>query len=187
MGGRDRGAPARQSALWSKTSFLGRCRSIRHFSRAEPPSSESPWRLCPAALRDVENQVAESLNSDQTSETERSAARLLQRRLPFSVDNAARLAQALQRIARDADRLVNEMDFRFLYNPKRKLFSTGYNVTAARLDPYALRSLASEARTAVFVAAAKGDVNQEAWFRLGRSFTSYLRRASASLLERNHV
>ena len=98
---------------------------------------------------------------------------MLQRRLPFSVDNAARLAQALQRIARDADQLVNEMDFRFLYNPKRKLFSTGYNVSAAALDPYYYDLLASEARMAVFIAAAKGEVNQEAWFRLGRSFTSY--------------
>ena len=73
----------------------------------------------------------------------------------------------------DADRLVNEMDFSFLYNPKRKLFSTGYNVSAAALDPYYYDLLASEARTAVFISAAKGEVNQEAWFRLGRSFTSY--------------
>ena len=107
-------------------------------------------------MRDVENQVAEFLQNDRASGTERSAARLLQRRLPFTVDNAARLSQALQRLARDADQLVNEMDFRFLYNPKRKLFSTGYNVSAAALDPYYYDLLASEARTAVFIAAAKG-------------------------------
>jgi hypothetical protein len=121
----------------------------------------------------VENQLAESLNKHQTSATERSAAGLLQRRLPSSVENAARLAQALQRIARDADQRVNEMDFSFLYNPKRKLFSTGYNVSTAASDPYYYDLLASEARTAVFISAAKGEVNREAWFRLGRSFTSY--------------
>ena len=127
----------------------------------------------PAALRGVENQLAESLNNHQTSATERSAARLLQRRLPSSVENAARLAQALQRIALDADRLVNEMDFSFLYNPKRKLFSTGYNVSTGVLDPYYYDLLASEARTTVFISIAKGEVNQESWFRLGRSFTAY--------------
>jgi hypothetical protein len=126
----------------------------------------------PATLRDVEDQLAESLNNDQTSATERSAARLLQRRLPLTVGNAARLAQTLQRIAQDADQLVNVMDFRFLYNPKRKLFSTGYDVSTAALDPYYYDLLASEARMAVFIAAAKGEVNQEAWFRLGRSHTS---------------
>ena len=128
----------------------------------------------PAARRDMENQVAEFLQNDRASGTERSAAQSLQRRFPFTVDSAARLSQALQRLARDADQLVNEMDFRFLYNPKRRLFSTGYNVSAAALDPYYYDLLASEARTAVFIAAAKGEVNQEAWFRLGRSFTSYL-------------
>jgi hypothetical protein len=128
----------------------------------------------PAARRDMENQVAEFLHNDRASETERSAAQSLQRRFPFSVDNAARLSQALQRLARDADQLVNEMDFSFLYNRKRKLFSTGYNVTTGRLDPYYYDLLASEARTAVFIAAAKGEVRQEAWFRLGRSYTSYL-------------
>ena len=62
----------------------------------------------------------------------------------------------------------------FSTNPKKKLFSTGYNVSADKLDPYYYDLLASEARTAVFIAAAKGEVNQEAWFRLGRSYASYL-------------
>ncbi|MGO8792220.1 MAG: glucoamylase family protein [Terriglobia bacterium] len=128
----------------------------------------------PAALHDVENQVAESLTNDRAGGAERSAARLLQRRLPMSADNADRLAQALQRVVRDTDQLVNEMDFSFLYNPKRKSFSTGWNVPTNKLDPYYYDLLASEARTAVFIAAAKGEVHQEAWLRLGRSYTSYL-------------
>ena len=128
----------------------------------------------PATLREVEKQLTESLANLQTSGTERSAARLLQRRLPASAENAARLAETLQRIAHDADRLVDEMDFSFLYYPKKKLFSTGYNVSADKLDPYYYDLLASEARTAVFIAAAKGEVNQVAWFRLGRSYASYL-------------
>ena len=124
----------------------------------------------PTTLRDVEKQLAEPLNNIQTSPTERSAARLLRRRLPLTVENAARLARALQQIAQDAEQLVSGMDFTFLYNPKRKLFSTGYNASTAALDPYYYDVLASEARMAVFIAAAKGEVSQEAWFRLGRSY-----------------
>ena len=62
----------------------------------------------------------------------------------------------------------------FFTTLRRKLFSTGYNVTTGKLDPYYYDLLASEARMAVFIAAAKGEVSQEAWFRLGRSYTSYL-------------
>jgi hypothetical protein len=121
----------------------------------------------------VENHAAESLSNNQAGETERGAARLLRRRLRFSLDNAVRLSQALQRVAEVAEQLVAEMDFRFLYNPKKKLFSTGLNLTTGKLDPSHYDLLASEARTAVFVAIAKGEVNQEAWFHLGRSYTGY--------------
>jgi hypothetical protein len=78
----------------------------------------------------------------------------------------------LRQVAKDADGLVDDMDFRFLYNPKKKMFSTGYNVGAGQLDPSHYDLMASEARTAVFIAAAKGEVNQEAWFHLGRPFTA---------------
>ena len=90
-------ARLRGSALWSKTSFLGRSRSILSLFPRGAPIERITLASLPAALRDVENQLAESLNNHQTSATERSAARLLQRRLPSSVENAARLAQALQR------------------------------------------------------------------------------------------
>ena len=126
----------------------------------------------PSAVRAVESRVDEILNNPQAGETERGAARLLRRRLPFSVANASRLAQVLRQVAKDADGLVDDMDFRFLYNPKKKMFSTGYNVGAGQLDPSHYDLMASEARTAVFIAAAKGEVNQEAWFHLGRPFTA---------------
>jgi cyclic beta-1,2-glucan synthetase len=128
----------------------------------------------PSAYRDVENQVAEWLNNSRSGETERGVARLLHGRLPAAFDNAAMLSQSLRRLADDADRLAGNMDFSFLYDSKRDLFSMGYNVTAGALDPFHYDLLASEARTAVFVAAAKGEVRQEAWFQLGRPFTSYM-------------
>jgi cyclic beta-1,2-glucan synthetase len=127
----------------------------------------------PAALRTIEQQVVDCLSSSQASGPEKCAARLLQRRLPQSAKNAAMLSDSLERLARDTDRLVNEMDFSFLYNPKKKLFSTGFNVSANTLDSYYYDLLASEARTAVFIAAAQGQVHQESWFGLGRSYAAY--------------
>lgn len=127
----------------------------------------------PSALRAVENHVAESLHNPGAGETERRAAGLLRGRLPSVICNTARLAQTLQGAAEDADRFVDKMDFRFLYNRRKKMFSTGFNLTTGRLDPSHYDLLASEARTAVFVAIAKGEVSREAWFQLGRAFTSY--------------
>ena len=77
----------------------------------------------------------------------------------------------LQAIAGLADRYFNEMDFGFLYDPSRKLFSIGYRVLEGALDPSYYDLLASEARLASFIAIAKGDVPPDHWFRLGRSLT----------------
>jgi hypothetical protein len=85
---------------------------------------------------------------------------------------AETLENDLQRLAADADRIVDEMDFRFLYDERRKLFSVGYDVTSQRLDTARYGLLASEARMAAFVAIAKGDIPQDSWFHLGRSQTS---------------
>ncbi len=69
------------------------------------------------------------------------------------------------------DEFLQRMDFRFLYDQKRKLFVIGLNVEDSRLDNSYYDLLASESRLASFVAIAKGDVTQEHWFRLGRQMT----------------
>ncbi len=83
------------------------------------------------------------------------------------------LAAQLREIADICDRLVNEMDFSFLYQPRKRALSVGYDVPAGRLEPACYDLLASEARMACFVAIAKGDIPQESWFRLGRAFTLF--------------
>ncbi len=124
----------------------------------------------PVARAAVERRVEDILNGAEAGETERAAARLLKRRLPASRENSSRLLLSLDRLAQEAGQLVQEMDFRFLFNPRKKQFSTGWNVGAGRLDASHYDLMASEARTAVFIAAAKGEVNHEAWFHLGRPF-----------------
>jgi cyclic beta-1,2-glucan synthetase len=77
-------------------------------------------------------------------------------------------AAELASIAERAERLVGEMDFSFLYDPGRKLFHIGYNVTAGQLDGSYYDLLASEARLASLIAVAKGEVPARHWLHLGR-------------------
>ena len=84
---------------------------------------------------------------------------------------AALLVRRLQAIADQAQQLVKETDFSFLFDPTRKLFSIGFRVRDGTLDPSSYDLLASEARLASFLAIAKGDIAPEHWFRLGRALT----------------
>lgn len=69
-------------------------------------------------------------------------------------------------------KMLSEMNFNFLFNSHRKLFSLGYKVEENVFDDSYYDLLASEARLASFVAIAKGDISIENWFRLGRQITS---------------
>jgi cyclic beta-1,2-glucan synthetase len=95
----------------------------------------------------------------------------LQEMLVNAHSHALGLVRDLRRIAADADKLANEMDFRFLLNPRRNLLSVGFDVESQQLQPACYDLLASEARVALFVAIAKDDIPQESWFRLGRAHT----------------
>jgi cyclic beta-1,2-glucan synthetase len=64
------------------------------------------------------------------------------------------------------------MEFGFLLDPQRLLFSIGYRVVEAMRDESCYDMLASEARLASFFAIAKGDLRTRHWFRLGRTVTA---------------
>ncbi|HUG53050.1 MAG TPA: glucoamylase family protein, partial [Vicinamibacteria bacterium] len=103
-------------------------------------------------------------------------ARRLEAGIVAGVDGSPGLSDRLASLARRADALANGMDFRFLYDPQRRIFSIGYRLAdaegPARLDTAYYDLLASESRLASFVAIAKGDVPQAHWFHLGRLLTS---------------
>jgi cyclic beta-1,2-glucan synthetase len=103
----------------------------------------------------------------------RSGARITLGIVKASLENAQSLLSSLRRLAEVSGALVAEMDFRFLYNPARRVLSIGYNVTAQRLEEACYDFLASEARTATFIAIAKGDIHQKSWFQLGRRHTLF--------------
>ncbi|HUQ71075.1 MAG TPA: glucoamylase family protein, partial [Planctomycetaceae bacterium] len=65
-----------------------------------------------------------------------------------------------------------EMDFRFLYDPRRELLAIGFNVSDRRMDQSYYDLLASESRLASFLAIAQGQLPQDHWFALGRMVTT---------------
>jgi cyclic beta-1,2-glucan synthetase len=81
------------------------------------------------------------------------------------------IAAGLSKIAATCDRLVREMDFRFLYDSRTKLMAVGFSLDSGETTPSAYDLLASEARIACFIAIAKGDIPQAAWFHLNRAHT----------------
>jgi cyclic beta-1,2-glucan synthetase len=75
-----------------------------------------------------------------------------------------------QQLIQDGRALSDAMNMRFLFDPARRLFSIGYNVSEGRLDIAYYDLLASEARLGSFVAIARGDVPVEHWFSMGRPY-----------------
>jgi cyclic beta-1,2-glucan synthetase len=80
------------------------------------------------------------------------------------------------RLISDCRTLAEQINMRFLYDPGRRLFSIGYNVSEGRRDDSYYDLLASEARLGSFVSIARGDVPYEHWFALGRPYRSLGRR-----------
>jgi cyclic beta-1,2-glucan synthetase len=69
------------------------------------------------------------------------------------------LAERLRALELAARELFDAMDFSFLFDADRRLFSIGLRVGDATLDPGYYDLLASEARLTSFVAIAKGDAS----------------------------
>ena len=81
-----------------------------------------------------------------------------------------------ERLIEQVHELSAAMDMRFLYEPRRKLFTIGYNVSMNRLDGSNYDLLASEARLGSFLAIARGDVPLEHWFSMSRPYGAVGRR-----------
>ncbi|HLH03916.1 MAG TPA: glucoamylase family protein [Bryobacteraceae bacterium] len=102
---------------------------------------------------------------------ERERMERLRSALPGCRERIADMARRLEKLVADCERLSNEMGFRQLVNRGRNLLSIGYDVAAEKINASCYDLLASEARTATFIAVAKDDLIQEGWFRLGRQHT----------------
>jgi len=101
--------------------------------------------------------------------TAEAASTLRERATQFTA--ASEQVARLDALANRAYEYATEMDFRFLFDAKRELFSIGYHQGSHTLDSSYYDLLASEARLASFIAIAKNDVPVDHWFRLGRTLT----------------
>ncbi|NDP63959.1 glucoamylase family protein [Polaromonas sp.] len=87
-------------------------------------------------------------------------------------DDQAQTQAALRGLAGRCASLYEAMDFKGLYDPKRRLFHIGLRVDDQALDISYYDLLASESRLTSFLAIAKGDVPKRHWSALGRPFLS---------------
>jgi hypothetical protein len=98
--------------------------------------------------------------------------------LMAAIVNLSVLRREMEEIAAAALRCAEQMDFGFLLVPERQLLSVGYDGPTGVLHSACYDLLASEARMASFLAVAKGDIPQQAWFRLDRSHVQVGGRAA---------
>ncbi len=82
-------------------------------------------------------------------------------------ERASQRITTLEGLARQAQEFA-AMDFTFLFDSERNLFSIGYNASDHRRDNSYYDLLASEARLCSYVAIAQGQIPQDHWFALGR-------------------
>jgi len=120
--------------------------------------------LCPlieAVLQELSSEPAQFRKEQQEQLTE------LSRCLREAGDHARQRLLALEALATQSDELA-AIDFTFLLDPARDLFSIGFNVTERKRDASFYDLLASEARVCSYVAIALGQVPQDHWFSMGR-------------------
>lgn len=139
--------------------------ALRNVSSASPrPSTGGDKAEAAYWATQVERQVLAWLDLAETGE------------IGLAPPDSATLASAdelstrFRRLTARVETLADAMNLRFLYDPKRRLFTIGYNVDDRRADSSYYDLLASEARIASLVAIARGDVPAEHWFALGRPF-----------------
>jgi cyclic beta-1,2-glucan synthetase len=129
-----------------------------------------PLQQLPDLIAELELGLEATISASQNGS--RSAGQQLKVMLAEARENALRLIDELQQASRKAQELAEAMDFQFLVDKQRLLMSVGFDAGSEELQPYFYDLLATEPRTAVFVAIAKDDIPQDCWFRLDRPFTS---------------
>jgi cellobiose phosphorylase len=135
----------------------------------------APWLALPVVAPldakfvqfDQAHTLREASKLDQSPDPLANGTDVFARCLREAGDHARERLLALEVLAKQCDELA-AMDFAFLFNTARDLFSTGYNVTERRFDTGFYDLLASEARLCSYVAIALGQVPQDHWFSMGR-------------------
>lgn len=126
---------------------------------------------CEAAIRELTTLRARVMQGQNAENNTLANLDALIESLAHSSAAAMALTRRMSTLARLTKTLFDSMEFDFLFDQTRKLFSIGYRTADSTLDPSCYDLLASEARLTSFVAIAKGDVPASHWFHLGRALT----------------
>jgi cyclic beta-1,2-glucan synthetase len=128
-----------------------------------------PLQQLPDLISELEGRLDQTL---RVRNENASVGEQLKPMLQNARQNALRLTADLRQASIQTRDLANAMDFTFLLDEQRLLLSVGFDADSEELQPYCYNLLATEPRTAVFVAIAKEDIPQDCWFRLDRPSTS---------------
>jgi cyclic beta-1,2-glucan synthetase len=137
-------------------------------ARGGVPIDDVPLQQLPDLILELERRL------DLTLQSVRNGIGAAQRLMPMLAEarrNTVRLIEDLRQASEQARNLANAMDFTFLLDRQRLLLSVGFDTQTETLQPYCYNLLATEPRTAVFIAIAKEDIPQDCWFRLDRPYT----------------
>jgi hypothetical protein len=77
----------------------------------------------------------------------------------------------IKELSNKIDNILENVDFRFLFNKKRMLFHIGYHVSSHTLDEGCYDLMASESALTSLLAIAMGEVPLKHWYKLGRPLT----------------
>ncbi len=128
-----------------------------------------PLQRLPDLIRDLEGRVEPRMPS--ITEVDKPLCERFRALLVEAQSNAVSLIETLRQLSAQAGALADAMDFSFLLDPHRKLMSVGFDAQSQQLLNSCYDLLATESRTAVFIAIAKDDIPQDCWFLLGRGHT----------------
>lgn len=123
------------------------------------------------AAAELQTETAAQLNTGSNTEDENNWLNALQAAATESVNTARKLILASEILAQQCYDLA-DVEWDFLYDKNRHLFTIGYNIQEHQADASYYDLLASEVRLCVFICIAQGKLPEESWFALGRLLTN---------------
>ncbi|HZQ17549.1 MAG TPA: glucoamylase family protein [Terriglobales bacterium] len=135
------------------------------------PKQNIPLKNLPEVLTKFVSRLQHAIDNLPPEDARRLSLERLLSMVSGARMDATRLSQQVEIVSESAGKLAGEMEFAFLWSARRKLLSIGFDAGQKILHDACYDLLASESRTASFIAIAKDEIPQETWFLLSRSHT----------------
>lgn len=84
------------------------------------------------------------------------------------IKNITQVLQRIQHLQTRVQKLIDAMEFKYLFDPIRNLFAIGFDVEEGHASKSYYDLFASEARQTSLIAIARGEAGRQHWFKLGR-------------------